>query len=170
MTRKTDTKQPMEDKKQGKKKTDTNELEQQVGGLTLDLQRVRADFENYRKRTEADIANARHAGGDAMLIKLLPVVDLLERALRHTPDSLTKDPWVQGISGITRKLDKLMDELAITRIEATEGVEFNPELHHAVQIDEEAEGDTEVVSEELQAGYMRNGHVVRHAMVKVTRQ
>lgn len=169
MTKKTDEKQPDEKKKQTKK-SPTAELEQQIGELTIDLQRVRADFENYRKRTESEIANARQLGGDTMLVKLLPVVDVLERALRHTPENLTQDPWVQGMSGITKKLDKLMSELNIERIEATEGVEFSPDLHHAVQIDEDAEGDTEVVSEELQAGYKRNGHVVRHAMVKVTRQ
>ena len=57
----------------------------------------------------------------------------------------------------------------LERIDATPGTDFNPELHEAIQFDEEAKGNKEVVAEELQAGYLLNGHVIRHAMVKVTR-
>lgn len=169
MTKKADEKKP--DKKQKQPKKDAAvEYEQQIGELTLDLQRVRADFENYRKRTEAETTAARQAGGDAMILKLLPVIDVLERGLRHTPDDLADNPWVQGMAGVTKKLDKVMNELKIERIVASEGSEFNPDLHHAIQVDEDGEGDTEVIAEELQAGYTRDGRVVRHAMVKVARQ
>lgn len=163
----------MKDKKAPKKsdvKQEKQELEQRVGELTLDLQRVRADFENYRKRTESENANARKVGGDAMILKLLPIVDVLERGLGHTPKELADNAWVQGVAGVSKKLDKLMKELEIERIVASEGEEFNPDVHHAIQIDEDSEGETEVIAEELQAGYMRSGRVLRHAMVKVTRK
>ena len=57
----------------------------------------------------------------------------------------------------------------IKRIEASPGTVFNPELHEAVMFDDSATGDSEVISEELQAGYLLGDRVVRHAMVKVTR-
>ena len=56
------------------------------------------------------------------------------------------------------------------RIDATKGTEFNPELHEAIQFDEMAEGEKEVIEDELQAGYLLGGRPIRHAMVKVTRQ
>lgn len=167
------TKDSSKEKKVSKKpdlKQEKQDLEQRVGELTLDLQRVRADFENYRKRTESENANARKAGGDAMILKLLPVVDVLERGLSHIPNELADDAWVQGVAGVSKKLDTLMKELEIERIVADEGEEFNPDIHHAIQIDEDSEGETEVIAEELQAGYMRSGRVLRHAMVKVTRK
>lgn len=146
------------------------QLQQQNEELTADLQRVRADFENYRKRTEAEVAAARQAGGDSMILKLLPVIDTLERAIRHLPAELADNTWAQGVAGVAKNLDKIMSGLDIVRIDTVVGKEFDPELHYAVQVDDAAEGESEVIAEELQAGYIRNGVVLRHAMVKVTRQ
>lgn len=149
-------------------RTDVNK--QRIAELTADVQRVRADFENYRKRTEAEVAAARQAGGDAMLLKLLPVIDTLERAIRHLPDDLQDHAWAQGVAGVTKNLDKVLATFEVSKIDATPGKEFDPSLHYAIQADEDAEGDAEVIAEELQAGYMRSGSVLRHAMVKVTRK
>ena len=63
-----------------------------------------------------------------------------------------------------------MSDIAIARIDAKPGVVFDPELHQAVQMDEESTGDQEVIAEELQAGYTLRGTPIRHAMVKVTRK
>ena len=60
--------------------------------------------------------------------------------------------------------------MQVTRIEATPGTSFDPEFHQAVQFDEDATGEHEVIDEELQAGYLHNGTPLRHAMVKVTRR
>lgn len=147
-----------------------NEFEQQLGELTLDLQRTRADFENYRKRVDAEKAAAREAGQSATVIKLLPVIDNIERAIAYAPDDLKDNPWVQGVSSLVKNLDKSLEGLNVVRIDSKIGTEFNPELHEAIQFDEEATGEKEVIAEELQAGYTLNGRVIRHAMVKVTRQ
>lgn len=158
------------------KKNDTsdemveNEFAQQLGELTLDLQRTRADFENYRKRVDTEKAAAREAGQSSAVLKLLPVIDNIDRAIAYTPEELKDNPWVQGVAGLTKNLEKSLESLNLKRIDAKPGVEFNPELHEAIQFDEDAKGDKEVIAEELQAGYILNGHVIRHAMVKVTRQ
>lgn len=146
------------------------ELEQQLGELTLDLQRTRADFENYRKRVDTEKIAAREAGQSSAILKLLPVIDNIERAIAYTPEDLKDNKWVQGVSGLVKNLEKSMESLNIARINAKPGTEFNPDLHEAIQFDEDAEGEKEVIAEELQAGYTLNGHVIRHAMVKVTRQ
>lgn len=147
-----------------------NEFEQQLGELTLDLQRTRADFENYRKRVDAEKSAAREAGQTSAIMKLLPVVDNIERAIAYTPEELKDNKWVQGVTGLVKNLDKSLEGLNVARIDAKVGTEFNPELHEAIQFDEEATGEKEVIAEELQGGYTLNGHVIRHAMVKVTRQ
>ncbi len=153
-----------------KKSKIQEELEQQIGELTIDLQRTRADFENYRKRIEGEKSAARDAGQTAAILRLLPVIDTIERAVTHIPDDLANNKWAQGVAGLVKQLDKSLDSLNLRRIEASPGTVFNPDLHEAIQFDETAEGDQEVVAEELQAGYTLNGQPIRHAMVKVTRQ
>lgn len=153
-----------------KKDDISNEFEQQLGELTLDLQRTRADFENYRKRVELEKSAAREAGQESAIRKLLPVVDNIERAIAYMPEELKDNAWAQGVTGLTKNLDKSLESLNVTRIEATPGTIFNPELHEAIQFDEDAKGEQEVIAEELQAGYLLNGRPIRHSMVKVTRQ
>lgn len=154
---------PAKDKK-------NDELEQQIAELTADLQRTRADFENYRKRVEAEKTAAREAGQSAAILKLIPVIDNIERAVVHIPDELKENKWAQGVAGLAKNLEKSLDALNLKRIESKSGDVFNPELHEAIQFDEDAEGETEIIEQELQAGYTLNGRPIRHAMVKVTRQ
>ena len=146
------------------------EFDQAIGELTLDLQRTRADFENYRKRVDTEKSAARESGQASAILKLLPVIDNIERAVAYTPEELKDNAWVQGVGSLVRNLEKSLESLNLARIDAKPGTDFNPELHEAIQFDEDAVGDSEVVAEELQAGYTLNGHVIRHAMVKVTRK
>ena len=148
----------------------TDDLEQQVAELTADLQRTRADFENYRKRVEAEKVTARENGKAGAIMKLLPIIDTIERAVVYMPGDLKDHKWAQGIAGLVKNLEKALEGLDLRRIDAKAGVEFDPDLHEAVQFDEDAEGDKEVIAEELQAGYTLSGVPIRHAMVKVTKQ
>lgn len=145
-----------------------NDLEHQVDELTKDLQRVRADFENYRKRGEQEKVAARDAGRSSTVLKLLPVIDNIERAIGHIPAELTDNTWAQGVVRLVKNLEKSLESLDVKRIEATPGTLFNPEFHEAIQFDD-ATGDNEVIAEELQAGYTLDGSVIRTSMVKVSR-
>ena len=146
------------------------EFDQKLGELTADLQRTRADFENYRKRSEVERISARESGQTSAILKLLPVIDNIERAIAYVPEELKDNQWVQGVAGLTKGLDKSLESLNLKRIDAKPGAVFNPDLHEAIQFDEEAQGENEVIAEEMQAGYTFNGRPIRHAMVKVTRQ
>lgn len=148
----------------------TEDLEQQLGELTLDLQRTRADFENYRKRVEAEKQAAQDLGQTKAIMKLLPVIDTIERAIANVPAELVDNAWAKGVAGLNKQLDKQLKEIGLEKINAKPGTLFNPELHQAVQFDEAAEGEKEVIAEELRAGYTLDGAVIRDAMVKVTRQ
>ena len=148
----------------------TEDLQQQLGELTLDLQRTRADFENYRKRVEAEKQSAHQMGQAKSVMKLLPVIDTIERAVANVPEELQDNAWAMGVAGLNKQLDKQLKEIGLEKINAKPGTLFNPELHQAIQFDESAEGDKEVIAEELRAGYTLDGVVIRDAMVKVTRQ
>ena len=143
--------------------------DQEILELTLDLQRTRADFENYRKRVDAEKTAARESGQASAIMKLLPVIDNIERAIAYTPEELKDNSWVQSVAGLVKHLEKSLESLNLVRINAKPGTTFDPELHEAIQFDEDATGDNEVIDEEMQAGYTLNGQPIRHAMVKVTR-
>ncbi|MEI7539325.1 MAG: nucleotide exchange factor GrpE [Candidatus Saccharibacteria bacterium] len=160
----------MTDMPKAKKPKKNIETDQKINDLTQDLQRTRADFENYRKRVETEKIMSRDAGRTSAILKLLPVIDNIERAIAYVPEDLKDNKWAQSVSGLTKNLEKSLEDLNVKRIDAKTGTVFNPDLHEAIQLDEDAEGDQEIIAEEMQAGYILDGHVVRHAMVKVTRQ
>lgn len=142
-------------------------LQVRIDELTADLQRTRADFENYRKRTEQEKISARQSGKQQAIVELLPVIDTIDRAVACVPAELTDNTWAQGIAGLTKNLEKSLEKLELKRIEATPGTAFNPEFHQAVAV-EDGEGDHEVIAEELQPGYLLGEAVLRPSMVKVT--
>ena len=147
-----------------------DDLQHTIDELTLDLQRTRADFENYRKRVEAEKQSAHSMGQAKSVMKLLPVIDTIERAIANVPEKLADNAWAKGMAGLGKQLDKQLKEIGLEKIDAKPGALFNPELHQAVQFDEAADGEIEVVAEELRAGYTLDGAVIRDAMVKVTRR
>lgn len=147
-----------------------DELEQNIAELTLDLQRTRADFENYRKRVEDEKTAARASGRRGAILQLLNIIDDIDRALQHIPEELKENAWANGVAGLEKKLQKTLGDFGVTKIDASAGVHFNPDVHEAIQLDEDADGEHEVISEEMRAGYLLDGQVVRPSMVKVTKR
>ncbi|MDR2524032.1 MAG: nucleotide exchange factor GrpE [Candidatus Nomurabacteria bacterium] len=138
--------------------------------LTTDLQRVRADFENFRKNVDARLAAARQTGYADAVLSLLPVVDNIERAVSHLPAELADNEWARGVANLGKQLETTLGELGIQRINAQPGTPFNPTFHDAVQFDDSTSGETETIESELQPGYLLNDQPIRHAMVRVTRK
>lgn len=127
--------------------------------LINDLQRTRADFENYRKNVEKDKENLRKLTKFATIEKVLPLLDDLDRAISSYPKELAP---------LEKNFEKTLKCLDLEKIDAKEGTEFNPELHEAVLV-EESDGEKEVIKEVLRPGYKYGGEVLRAAMVKVKR-
>lgn len=142
-----------------------NEFEQQIGQLTEALQRERADAVNLRRRHEEAMASLRVRSKATIIKDLLPIIDNFERALKHVPEDLTDNDYIKGVQGVVKQFEKTLTDIGVERIK-TVGEPFDPELHDAVST-EEADGDVELVSEELQAGYKIGDDVIRHAMVRV---
>ena len=126
------------------------------------LQRERAAFINFRRRSEAERAESQHYATGQLLKKLLPVVDDLDRALTVAPAG---EPWVEGVRMIARKFHSLLEAEGVTPVAAV-GQPFDPTVHEAVAYDEGGEG-TDVVLEEFARGYRHRDRVLRPAMVKV---
>jgi molecular chaperone GrpE len=153
--------------KQPKSKPDEKlqKLEQQIAELTDALQRERADVINIRRRHEEQIAGLKNMVKGNVVSDLLPVVDNFERALKHVPKDLEGNDYIKGVSAVVAQFEKTLADMGVERIKTT-GEPFDPKYHEAVSM-EEGDGATEIVSEELQAGYKIGDEVIRHAMVRV---
>jgi molecular chaperone GrpE len=149
-----------------KKSEEVQVLEQQIADLTESLQRERADAMNIRRRHNEQIASLKNMVKSQVIEELLPVIDNFERALKHVPEELVNNDYIKGVQGIVKQFEKTLSDMGVERIK-TVGEPFNPELHEAVSV--EGEGETEAISDELQAGYKLGSDVIRHAMVKVKR-
>jgi molecular chaperone GrpE len=145
------------------KKNEAIEADQHIAELTADLQRMRADFENYRKNVEREKALLASAAERKTLIKFLPVLDDIERAAAHVPEDLAGNPWAEGVASLTKKLETTLQSVGIAKIDANPGAKFDPNLHEAVTSGENGEK----VAEELRAGYLLDGEVIRPSMVNV---
>lgn len=146
------------------KKPSAKELDQKIRELTEALQRERADAINIRRRHEEQISGLKSVVKAQLVKDLLPVIDNFERALAHTPKNLENNEYIKGVQAIVKQFEKVLQEVGVKRIK-TVGEHFDPHLHEAVSI--EGEGGEEIISEELQAGYLLGDEVIRHAMVKV---
>jgi molecular chaperone GrpE len=150
------------------KKPTSGELEQKIAELTEALQRERADIINVRRRHDEQIASLKTIVKANVVRDLLPVIDNFERALKHVPEDLKGNEYIKGVQGVVKQFETTLEDIGVTRIK-TVGEVFDPVLHEAVSM-EEGDGATEVVSEELQAGYKLADEIIRHAMVRVKMQ
>lgn len=146
-------------------KSSSTGLEAELSELTVALQRERADSMNLRRQYEDQISSLRDLVKIDVIKQLLPVIDNFERSLKHVPKDLEDNDYVQGIRGIVKQFEKSLEDLGVSRVQ-TVGQLFDPRLHEAVSL-EEGKGSHEIVSEELQPGYVLGDNVIRHAMVKV---
>ena len=144
----------MKEKMETKKK-DKSSADAKVAELTADLQRMRADFENFRKQVELQKENERKVTKFATVHKILPLLDDLDRAIAS----------YEELKPLEKSLTKTLADLNLAKVESAEGVEFNPDVHDAVMV--EGDGEKEVIAETLRPGYYYEGEVLRPAMVKV---
>ena len=126
-------------------------------------QRSAADFQNYRRRVEAEKAETYQMAVGNIIKRYLPVLDDMERAMESRPPDLA---WANGIELIYRKLQAILEAEGIKRIDA-EGQKFDPNFHEAIS-QEPAEGvESGTVIAVIRNGYMLGERVIRPAMVRV---
>jgi len=130
------------------------------------LQRVQAEFQNYKRRVERERERSRRQSLSEAIRKWLPVIDNLERVMTSTDDD--EDPVRQGVEMILRQVDGVLTDMGVERI-PTVGEVFDPRVHEAVEhipTDERPEGE---ITGEYQAGYSLGDVLIRPARVQVAR-
>ena len=148
------------------KKKKKDKWQEQIEELNDKLLRNRAEFDNYRKRTEKEKQQMYEIGAGSVIEKILPTIDNFERGLAAIPEDEALKSFKDGIDMIYRQFMETLDALGVKPIEAA-GQPFDPELHNAVMhVEDESLGEN-VVAEEFQKGYTYHDKVLRHSMVKV---
>ena len=132
-----------------------------------DLQRMAADFSNYRKRNDAErIEFAKFAKAD-LITKLLDVLDGYDRALASMPEDVKGQPWVEGMWLVERKLRQILEGEGLEPIDS-QGKPFDPYVHEAVAQVESDQPEGTVI-EEHQKAYRLHDRVIRPALVSVAK-
>ena len=131
------------------------------------LQRERAEFQNFRRRTAEDRLRELGLAGEDLIRTVLAVADDFDRAIEARPGSIAHDPWFDGIAAIDRKLRQLLESEGVTAIDATPGRPFDPREHEAiVNVPAAGRAEGEIV-EEVRRGYRLRDRVIRPALVTV---
>lgn len=139
------------------------EKNQKIEEITDTLKRLQAEFENHKKRTEKEkLELMRYAHGELML-KLLPVLDTFEIALKNTKEH---EKFAKGMEMVYAQLYSAFESSGLRHIKAVGG-KFDP-FRHEVLMKEECDKDEDMVLDELQKGYMLNDRVLRHSKVKIS--
>ena len=128
--------------------------------------RLAADFENFRRRKNQELADrSRYASEDAARA-LLPVLDNLRRAVGHAADAGDEAVMVSGLELVVREFETALEKLGVEPIEA-EGQPFDPALHEAIGGEEREGVDVDTVIDEVQRGYRLHDRVIRPSLVRV---
>lgn len=137
-------------------------------GYLDDLRRLQAEFDNYRKRTMREQTARIASASQALVSRLLPVLDNFELAVSHAEQSRDFDRMLKGVEMVFGELNDLLAGEGLVAIEAS-GKPFDPERHEAVVAVEEDGIEAGTVLDVIRKGYEFNGRVLRPAMVKVAR-
>ena len=128
-----------------------------------------AEFQNFTKRKENEVAEMRKYASEGIIVKLLDNIDNLERAVDASKESQNFDSLIEGVNMILNNLKNLLTEEGVEEIEAA-GKEYDPYEHKAMITENKEELDDNVVVQVFQKGYKMKGKVVRPAMVTVNKK
>ncbi len=150
-------------------------LEEQVKRLHTEAdeyldgwQRARAEFANFKKRTQRENEHTRERIAGEIITHFLGVKDDIERALSRVPETDDFQEWILGIELIHQKLQALFDAEGVELIDA-EGERFDPNFHEAVSFEESDDHEEGVIIDITQPGYKIGERVLRPAMVRVAK-
>jgi molecular chaperone GrpE len=141
--------------------TATAKADEYLGGL----QRERAEFANYKRRTAEEREAMLGLAGEDLIRKVLALADDFDLAIEARPAAIANDPWVDGVVAIDRKLRSLLESEGVKQIEASPGTRFDPREHEAIaNVPGTGRPEGEIV-QEIRRGYRLRDRVVRPALV-----
>jgi len=133
------------------------------------LQRLAADFENYRKRVEKEKEDFVKFCKEDLIHELLPILDNFEMALHHVKNTTDPKKIIEGIELVERQFHNILKKEGLQVI-ATKGKKFDPHIHEAIMHEETDKHPEGFIIEELRKGYILSGKVVRPAQVKISKR
>lgn len=143
--------------------------EKEAEELFSRLQRLQADFENFRRRSRKDMENMARYGAEKVMTNLLTVIDNFEYALKSAPKEGEAGAFMKGMEMIYRQLKEVLENEGLKAIEAL-GQPFDPQKHEAVaQVETQKAEEDNIIVEEMQVGYTLYDKLLRPSMVKVAK-
>jgi molecular chaperone GrpE len=143
-------------------------LAEENAGLRDAVARQRAEFDNFRKRTAKEKEQTRAAASEAILGRLLPVIDNFDRALASSAQATDPTSIRTGIEMVASQLHSILGDEGLEKIHPA-GEPFDPTVHEAVAVEERVDVPDHHVSEVMLPGFRYKDRVIRPAMVKVAR-
>lgn len=140
---------------------DIEKLQNQLAQMNDKYLRMAAELENTRRRAALDAESRARNRAMGVAEKILPVMDAVEAALKHSPDD-------EGIKSMALALESAFAQIGITKIESIDE-QLNPMFHNAIQVIESPDHKTNTIVDEMQTGYMFGDTVLRTAMVVVAK-
>lgn len=128
--------------------------------------RLQAEFQNYKKRQEKQRKDLIKYSHGEVIKDVLPIIDNFERAIESLKEDENAETLLEGIEMIKNSFDEFLEKNNVEIID-TVGEKFDTKYHHAVMKEDTEEYDHNEIIQELQKGYILEGKVLRHAMVKV---
>jgi len=148
---------------EGELATTTQQADEYLAGL----QRERAEFQNYKRRTTEEREASLGLAAEGLIQKVLALADDFDLAIDSRPAGLDDDPWVDGIVAIDRKLRQLLESEGVSPIDATRGQAFDPREHDAIANVPGTGLPDGAIVEEIRRGYRLRDRVLRPALVSV---
>jgi len=142
---------------------------QDIEHLTNALQRIQADFVNFKRRAEEDKQEQLKFANGRLILKILPIVDEFHMALKQTDSDNISGSWREGFDLIYRKLEQTLESVGVTRIEPY-GMPFDPFEHEALSQLETKEQKEGTILEVIRDGYKLHDKILRPAQVIVAKE
>ncbi|MGZ7117073.1 MAG: nucleotide exchange factor GrpE [Methanobacterium sp.] len=146
-------------------KKEIEEKDQKIDDYYSNMQRLQADFENYKKRTEKNMSEYIKFANEDLILKIIDIYEDLERALEEGNGENLKE----GLELIYKNLKETLEKQGLSEIPA-EGEKFDPFKHEALMTEKHEDYENGMVSEQLAKGYTLNDKVIKCAMVKVCKK
>lgn len=144
-------------------------LEQERDELKEQLLRALADFQNLRRRSVQERDEVRRYATEELVRELLPVLDNFERTIEVAEAGADLSTLLDGVRAIDRQLRTALNRVKLQRL-SSEGTDFDPEHHEAVELVPVEDGPENRVIEEIEPGYLMGDRVIRPARVKVSKR
>ena len=148
---------------------EVSKAKEQAESTTNRMKYLMADFDNYRKQMEKQLAGRIETIKAELLLKFVNVRDDYIRALSVARQSKSEPVVIEGLEGILKNIDSLLASEGVIEIESV-GTPFDPNIHDAIAYTEKSDAPENTVTSEIRRGYMFNTKVLRPTLVEISKK